>query len=471
MSVEFTYYDKQPEKLRPKLVEYHDPLEDVMPRSSQLTYTLEFDVDAYQSLNNLPPEEYHQRIEALNGTTEFNLITTLGERLNAAVSRRIDRLGEDGIMRDIHQGRALIDWYEAGRLARVEQGSSQHDQLREKAEVIGQQKIQERMAEAPVGTMIFYMSRPGNENLPPETPCFERSIYEHNFMDIAYKISETEIEVTRSMSGLSMEETLAVIKMLRPDHQFQENVDDITLLENPIELLLGENIIKTPEDLQGFVYRNLENSLTEEEFEIVKRECMPYIKRYLMIVENCLGVTPMLKSSYNAVVNKADEVVHGLKRGIYTYQTKSEDSVASFYQVAFFGSLPVRAVSTGCGFSGGFANTENNTPFGVLDFSRKPPDEKDSKGSLFFACPRCKHVNKRPREGFLELCQRCLGSVRCDGSESDELTKKRMMKQKVEAKWLPKQAVKETANKKQVTEGILVTLFSLFETKEIDRGN
>ena len=136
MSVEFTYYDKQPEKLRPKLVEYHDPLEDVMPRSSQLTYTLEFDVDAYQSLNNLPPEEYHQRIEALNGTTEFNLITTLGERLNAAVSRRIDRLGEDGIMRDIHQGRALIDWYEAGRLARVEQGSSQHDQLREKAEVI-----------------------------------------------------------------------------------------------------------------------------------------------------------------------------------------------------------------------------------------------------------------------------------------------------------------------------------------------
>ncbi len=31
--------------------------------------------------------------------------------------------------------------------------------------------------------------------------------------------------------------------------------------------------------------------------------------------------------------------------------------------------------------------------------------ESDSKGSLYFPCPACKTVNKRPREGYVESCQ------------------------------------------------------------------
>ncbi len=43
--------------------------------------------------------------------------------------------------------------------------------------------------------------------------------------------------------------------------------------------------------------------------------------------------------------------------------------------------------------------------------------ESDSMGSLYFPCPVCKTINKRPREGFVERCQneRCLDrdKVRC----------------------------------------------------------
>jgi hypothetical protein len=439
--------------------------------TKQLTYDPQFDVDAYRGIQHLrftDPKEYTKRLEGLNGTTEFNLITTLGERLNAAVSRRIDILDEDGIMRDSSQGKPLLEWYEKGRLARIEQGSSLHDQQREKAEIIGQQKIQDRLAKAPIGTLMFFMSRPGNESLPAFTPQEERSIYEHNFMDTIYKVSENEIEVTRSMSGLTKKEVIENIRLLKPDHVISNNPDDIELLENPIELQPGESFVSTPEELQRFVYRDLENSLTEEEFEIVKRECMPYIRRYLMIVENTNHVTDLLKRAYNAIVNKADDVVSSLKNGDYFLSVGSQDEVASLAQMAFLGSMPVRAVSTGCGFSGGFeVSSGNNSPFGVVDFSGKPRDESDSKGSLYFPCPTCGHINKRPREGFVELCQKCSASVRCDEPSPDELKQKRQQKEEEKRQLeLVEKKKKELETKKianKPEEGILVTLFSIFD--------
>lgn len=43
--------------------------------------------------------------------------------------------------------------------------------------------------------------------------------------------------------------------------------------------------------------------------------------------------------------------------------------------------------------------------------------ESDSKGSLYFPCPACKTINKRPREGYVERCQnpKCTSpeAVRC----------------------------------------------------------
>jgi hypothetical protein len=445
--------------------EFAIPIESYQPihETKQLTYDPQFDVDAYRGLQHLrfsEPAEYTKRLEGLRGTTEFNLVTMLGERLNAAVSRRVDLLDEDGIMRDSNEGKPLLEWYERGREARLEQGSSSHDQMREEAEVLGQQKIQEAMSQAPIGTLMFFSSRPGNEQLPEGTPQEEKSIYGHNFIDMQYKQSDNEIVVLRAMSGLTLEETVENIKLLKPDYEISDNPDDIELLSNPVEIRPGESFVRTLEDLQQFLYRDLDNSLSEEEFEIIKQECMPYIRRYLVIVENTNYVTDLLKRAYNAVVNKADEVVDAIKDGTYFFK-QEEASIASLAQMAVLGSLPVRAVSTGCGFSGGFAvGAGNNSPFGVLDFSRKSQDESDSKGSLFFPCPSCKHVNKRPREGFLERCMKCSTSVRCDVPTEDELRKKRLKKMEDEKKALPKKQEVQKAKEKPLEEGILVTLFS-----------
>jgi len=445
--------------------EFAIPIEAYQPlhETKQLTYDPQFDVDAYRGLHHLrfsEPDEYTKRLEGLRGTTEFNLVTMLGERLNAAVSRRVDLIDEDGIMRDSNQGKPLLEWYERGRQARLEQGSSAHDQLREQAEVIGQQKIQDAMSQAPVGTLMFFASRPGNEHLPKGIPQEEKSIYGHNFIDMQYKQSENEIVVLRAMSGLTMQETIENITLLKPDYELSDNPDDIELLQNPVEIRPGESFVRSLEELQQFLYRDLDNSLSEEEFEIVKEECMPYIRRYLMIVENTNHVTDLLKRAYNAVVNKADEVVGAIDNGTYFFK-QQEDSIASLTQMAILGSQPVRAVSTGCGFSGGFAvGSGNNSPFGVVDFSNKSQDESDSKGSLFFPCPSCRHINKRPREGFVEFCQKCSTSVRCDEPTEDELRKKHLKKMEDEKKAKQKKTETKKPNKKPLEEGILVTLFS-----------
>jgi hypothetical protein len=450
--------------------EFALPIEAYQPlrETKQLTYDPQFDVDAYRGLQHLrfsEPEEYTKRLEGLQGTTEFNLVTMLGERLNAAVSRRIDLLDEDGVMRDSSQGKPLLEWYEKGRQARLEQGSSPHDQLREHAEIIGQQKIQDTMGKAPIGTLMFFASRPGNEHLLDGAPPEEYSIYGHNFIDMQYKQSDNEIVVMRVMSGLTMDETVENIKLLKPDYEISDDPDDIELLSRPVEIRPGESFVASLEELQQFLYRDLDNSLSEDEFEIVKNECIPYIRRYLMIVENSNYVTDLLKRAYNAIVNKADEVVDAIREGTYFFDHRQGDSIASLAQMAFLGSQPVRAVSTGCGFSGGFAvGSGNNSPFGVLDFSNKPQDESDSKGSLFFPCPSCRHINKRPREGFVEFCQKCSASVRCDEPSEEELQKKRLKKMQEEEKTSKNQEEKKT--NKSLEKGILVTLFGPSEERE-----
>ncbi len=446
------------------------PLEGFQPlhETKQLTYDPQFDVDAYTRLQHLrfaEPDEYTRRLEGLNGTIEFNLVTMLGERLNAAVSRRIDLIDEDGIMRDSSQKKPLLEWYERGRIARLEQGSSPHDQLREQAEIVGQQKIQDAMSQAPIGTLMFCASRPGNEYLPEETPLEEQSIYGHNFIDMQYKQSENEIVVLRAMSGLTREETIENIKLLKPDYELSDNPDDIELLSHPVELRPGESFVTSLEELQQFLYRDLDSSLSEEAFEIVKQECMPYIKRYLLIVENAPKVHELLKKAYNAIVNKADEVVDSLQDGTY-FADWQQDRIATLAQMAVLGTQPVRAVSTGCGFSSGFAvRSGNNSPFGVVDFSSMNQEESDSKGSLFFACPTCRYVNKRPREGYLEQCMKCSTSVRCDELSEDELRKKRLKKMQEEKMNDKSQEEKKTTNK-SLEKGILVTLFSPRETEE-----
>ena len=435
-------------------IETFYPVEQTLPQPQKpLTYTLSYDVDAYQNIQvyrYINPLRYQQEKEALDGLTKFNMITLLGERLNASISKRTDVVDELGIMRDRFQNRALIDWYESGRVARLEDGSSAHDQLREAAEVEGQRTIQARLRK--IGKMMVSVSPPGG-------------IYKHNFYDIFHRVSDSEIEVIRYMSGLTIPETLRKLQELGIDTP-SDDVTDVDLLAHPFEIEEGQMPCKTPDDVHAFLHTHIENSLNREEMEIVKKECMPYINRYLLVVENASFATELLKKSYNAILNHADNVVAQLKNGTYSFVgMDSSVLIAPIAGVLALGSQAVRSVDTGCGFSGGFS-VSNGSPFGVLDFaSGFRSDERDQYESLYFNCPHCKKENKRPYGGFLTHCRECGFDVSCgvDVNKDKKKREKLRLEALVEQKRLEDMALFERRKKEQPKKnndgGFLVFLF------------
>lgn len=477
--MEREYRNYQSEELTlPKLVPLREPFHEIKINSmydkevvseakTHLTYTLEYDIDAYQKLRvfkDTDSERYIREKEALDGLTKFNMMTLLGERLNASISERIDVVDEQGIMRDRFQNKALIDWYEAGRIARFEDGSSVHDQLREAAEVEGQRTIQERLRT--IGKMMVSVSPPGG-------------IYKHNFYDVFKRVSQTEIEVVRYMSGLTIPETMARLRALGIQTP-SDDVTDVELLANPFEIEEGQTPCKTPDDIHAFLHTHIENSLSREEMSIVKNECQPLINRYLMVVENAPYATDTLKQAYKAVVNKADEVVEKLKAEVYDLISQPDKSsdIAPLATMLALGSQPVRAVDTGCGFSAGFAFGGSSAPFGVLDFAPGfyRADERDQYESLYFICPSsgCRKENKRPRGILIPNCQHCGADVSCGPDKSAEKKKKEKLRQEEEQreqKRLEEASVlekkkKEKQKKKDEEGGFLLFLFQPKEEKE-----
>lgn len=470
MERKYNSYQLEEQETLPKLVLLRQPLEEIKIDSmyidrveaetkAPLTYTLEYDVDAYQKLlvfKDTDPERSLREKEALDGLTRFNMITLLGERLSASISERIDVVDEQGIMRDRFQKRALIDWYEAGRMARLEDGASIHDQLREVAEVKGQHVIQARLKT--IGKMMISISPPGAED----------SVYKHNFYDIFHLVSDSEINVIRYMSGLTIPETLKRLQALGIETPL--DATDIELLANPFEIELGETLCQTPDQIHEYLHEHIENSLTRQEMDLVKNECMPLINRYLMVVENAPCVTDTLKRAYNAIVNKADEVVALLKSGAYSLPNQPDKSfeVAPIATMLALGSQQVRAVDTGCGFSGGYT-VGNSSPFGVLDFARGyRQDERDQFESLYFICPSsgCRKENKRPRGVLIPNCQHCGIDVSCGVDLNKDKKKKEKLRQEevVEQKYLADVAMferkkKEQRKKNDEDEGFLVFLF------------
>lgn len=463
MSAEYRFTPESPRVQPVRLVEYVAPLDHYtfLEGKKQQTYTLEFDLDAYQKLRVLKdtdPDTYMQQKEALDATTSFNLVTTLAERLNAAVSRRIDLIGSDGIMRDAFQNRPLIEWYEQGRLARLEQGASPHDQKREKAEIIGQEKLQAFFADAPVGSMAFFLSRPGTE-FQPSSAEDDHSIYKHNFIDISYKSSGDEITVMRCMSGLSLDDALERVRFLKPDYQLSETPDDVELLEHPIMLQPDESFITDPDQLHAYLHESLTDALSEEEFTLVKNACMPYIRRYLSFIHDATTVTEPLGRAFNAILNKADEVVSELVSADISRLTKyatDSGAVATRAEALLIGLQPVRTVDTGCGFSGGFTigSSSYGSSLSVLEFSGFGlSQETDQYGSLHFDCPSCKRRNTRQRGILIPNCQHCGANVRCDTDDSEKKKKQAAEKARKEQERLDdertQQMIAEQQAKKQ----------------------
>lgn len=350
-------------------------------------YELDFDLQkakALQEVKLTSPERYTEEEQAFEGFIRMQLLTALGERYNRGMSEFSYRVKEGKLVGE-HSDEPFEDILERGRAYREMHGDPV-DHPREKAEVVGFQKMQAVMAdgETPAGTVMLTISPPGGEG----------SIYKHNFYDGYRKNDDGSIQAVRFSSALTPEETIMRLWEIDPSVETPEDTSDVTLLSQPI--LLSQAV--TLEELHHALHKNHE-MLSEEDWARVQEVSEILITCYIATLKKEPTNQQRVKEVYNALLNRADDVVDALRQGRYEQQfsQKQRDSLSShdFYALAY---RPVRSVTTGCGFSGGaelgggLGSSSALGAFGVGDFgSGRPEDDPNlcrcEGAAAHFHCP------------------------------------------------------------------------------------
>lgn len=323
--------------------------------TSKRTYNIEFDAVVYHTLyqyRDLPGYE-KARLD-LDDYTKFQLETILGERFHTGLSTYTSSI-RNGIIYADGMDEPMLDVLERGRLFRENHGSK--DVSREEAEVVGFTKIQDILGdpEIPAGTMMLSISPQGGRG----------SIYMHNFYDIFLKRIDEEgnpfVEVNRYSSALSKQESLERVQEISPGYGSDEVVDDVYFLANPVMINAGNKKLKTSEDVHKLLHEE-HSTMSEEEYREMLKICMPAILSYIEIMCDKPFDTEEHKLAFNAILNIADKVADILKEGINNTDdifrrmgiVAWSQRVLGKEELFVLGTLPVRGVDTGCGFSGGF---------------------------------------------------------------------------------------------------------------------
>ncbi len=383
-------------------------------------YELEFDrQQAREVIASRGEDDYESRVENFTSFVEMQLLTALGERYNRGLSRYSYRVA-DGVLYGEHGDEPFIEVLERGRAYR-EQFGNPADQARESAEVVGFQKIQNILGreETPVGTIMISVSPPGGEG----------SIYKHNFYDGFRKGENGNIEVARFSSALTAEETVSKLQEIDPDIKMPVEKSDVSLLANPILLSSDTAQKMTLDSLHEHLHEDHE-VMSEQDFEEVRKICAFLIVSYI----NALLEDPEDLSRhaqlYNALLNKADEAAYVLKENRENISLVRNSYDMSESEIYYLGMQEVRAVDTGCGFSGGVEVESALGAYSVAQFGGYYAGEsmEDSLGSRIFTCPEitCGKVNIRPVNGMLERCAYCLSDkVSCKPGDTKNLEGKK----------------------------------------------
>lgn len=391
------------------------------------TYTADFDSAKYANLksfkDSMSAEEYEENKAMLDGETIFNQKTWLGERFNAGMSTRQDRIIE-GTLFSAFSDEPLLAIYERGRDYRYGR-SSAHDRLREAAEIEGFMQIQDTLAAAdtPVGTMMLSISPSGGED----------SDYTHNFYDVFTLREENGarfVESSRFSSALNFGEYLDATSVLNPNYQVGTEVNDLPLdvqfLANPLTIT-PESGISSPERLHELLHKE-HRTLSREGLEYIFKGCDALFLSYVTLLEHTPWDTYERNIILNTILNKADH----LEAEFHRKDAVWGDTYTTIYQrgktttveedIARFANQEVRSVMTGCGFSGGFDVAAPSAPtysLGRYDgpigaFSVRDYGETDRHGERSFYCSN-EHLNIRPYNTLIEKCQsrNCKAVVAC----------------------------------------------------------
>ncbi len=395
-------------------------------KERHLTYNPDFDSQKYEALNALKdtlPEEYAAKKAMLDGETVFNLKTMLGERYNAGISSREDRV-MGGKIYSTFSDEPLETVFARGRDYRYE-NSSDHDRMREQAELDGFSKIQEVLGieTTPVGTRMISLSPPGGED----------SEYKHNFYDIftlREKNDERVIEVSRYSSALERHEYIDFAASVSPgyfaEHEYTDLPFDAYFLSKPIMIDPDQTGLTSADDIHNVLHKE-HTTLSREDYEYILKGCEPLFLAYINVLATRPWAITERNTLLNTIMNKADHLERETRdtgKWVTLYQRGVADEESIDEQISYWGRLPVREVTTGCGFSGGFSigaqeafsgggklDLGMSVPFSVMEFGVAT----DRYGKLTFSCPHCKFENKRPYNQLITNCQNvsCRRDVRC----------------------------------------------------------
>jgi len=366
-------------------------------------YDVAFDTNEYGKLLEFKQKDvvlFEEKRKGQDGFTKFNLETAIGERFNAGLSQRRDEI-INGEICDTNMKRPMLAMIKNGVEYRAHNGSSPTDQIREQAEVIGFEKIQDVLVSplTPVGTMMISISPPGEGD----------SIYKHNFYDV-FTLKQDEdgiryIEPRRYSSGLDREEYIHKALVLQAEYFEDEDAKDLPFdayfLSHPLRI---DSEFGDADTIHSNFHKEHEYMDNKEYGEII-RLCQPFIHAYLAQIAKNPYDTYERNVRFNAILNKADEIADQRRSGVIVHEVFVRVTDAEIYRL---GEKEVRKVGTGCGSSGG-AETGSVmdsilSPFSVSEFGFLG---SDSMGELAFACHKCNGINVRPREGKLPKCGHC----------------------------------------------------------------
>lgn len=371
-------------------------------------YELDFDREqARDLLASRGQEGYESRLENFKSFTEMQLVTALGERFNKGLSR-YSYINREGVLFGEHSEEPFLDVLERGRSYREIHGNP-IDHAREKAEVEGFNKIQDVLGdeETPAGTILLSISPPGEKG----------SIYTHNFYDGFRKKENGDVEVVRFSNALSAAETVEKLRELSPDISVPDELNDVNLLSNPILLQPDVTQQMTLDSIHAHLHMD-HAVMSEEDFAVVRNMCAFLIVSYVNALLDNPDDFDTHARMYNALLNKADEVADALQREPESISFMQSSSEMTEEQIYYLGNQEVRAVDTGCGFSGG---ADMSTPSGesaLGQYSVAMFGMEDRYGGLTFKCPHCNYENTRPYGKLIEKCGDgqvggCKKSVRC----------------------------------------------------------
>lgn len=388
---------------------------------AKLAYNWEFDQHDRHSLEAsrpfLPPEKYRRQKNQLEARITENLKSEVRERL-CTIEYQTTYTLENSRFINSHHDEPFVQIIKRGITYRGQNGST--DQIREQAELIGFERIEQIMNQITEPTTVVSISPRGKSG----------SVYQHNFFDIFQRQEDGQIQMTRFTSTASLEDFQKASQKLNPLTPQPTIVSDAYFLAHPIETTASvEEILETIE---------LDNNAMEKEYvESIIEKCLPVILAYVANPsENGYKATVNLADilagkkqvSGSVILNSPTPAIHGsptpvildLIENLQIPDHVGDDKKASGWNnqpstryqtletITYLSSLPVRPVATGCGISGSASKDSSNSSdiWSVSDFGFG----EDQFGTRKIHCEECGTTYQRDSGKLEKNCRKCGGT-------------------------------------------------------------